>query len=193
MRQSSLRSLVYALGLLALSSPLISVVVAQQAPPAAPAPLINVSDNALLHGFKWRPIGPVGQGVRIDDFAVDEKNPSTYYIGFAVSGILKTVNNGTTFTSVFDTYGAGSIADIDTAMMQGAAHPMGPFSLADFIGLDVVFHMANNLLDEYRESRFAPPPVLRRMMLNGQLGRKSGKGFYDYSSRPPVPNTALVR
>ena len=89
--------------------------------------------------------------------------------------------------------GTGSIADIDTAMMQGAAHPMGPFSLADFIGLDVVFHMANNLLDEYRESRFAPPPVLRRMMLNGQLGRKSGKGFYDYSSRPPVPNTALVR
>lgn len=89
--------------------------------------------------------------------------------------------------------GTGTIADIDAAMMQGAAHPMGPFTLADFIGLDVVFHMANNLLDEYREPRFAPPPVLRRLMLNGQLGRKSGKGFYDYSSRPAAPNPALAR
>lgn len=89
--------------------------------------------------------------------------------------------------------GTGSIADIDTAMKEGAAHPMGPFTLADFIGLDVVFHMANNLLDEYREPRFSPPPVLRRLVLNGQLGRKSGKGFYDYSSRPAVPNPALDR
>lgn len=115
MRQSSLRSLVYALGLLALASPLVSKVVAQQAPPAAPAPLINVSDNPALRGFKWRPIGPVGQGVRIDDIAVDEKNPSTYYVGYAVTGIMKTVNNGTTFTPVFDTYGSASIADIALA------------------------------------------------------------------------------
>ena len=116
MRQSSLRSLVYTLGLIALTSPLISQVVAQQAPaPAAAATLINAPDNPSLRGFRWRPIGPVGQGVRIDDIAVDEKNPSTYYIGFAVSGILKTVNNGTTFTSIFDTYGAASIADIALA------------------------------------------------------------------------------
>lgn len=89
--------------------------------------------------------------------------------------------------------GTGSIADIDTAMMQGAAHPMGPFTLADFIGLDVVFHMANNLLDEYSEARFAPPPVLRRLMLAGQLGRKTQKGFYDYSAKPAVPNPGLSR
>ncbi|MFM7142402.1 MAG: 3-hydroxyacyl-CoA dehydrogenase family protein [Alphaproteobacteria bacterium] len=89
--------------------------------------------------------------------------------------------------------GTGSIADIDTAMMNGAAHPMGPFSLADFIGLDVVFHMANNLLDEYSEPRFAPPPVLRRLMLAGQLGRKTGKGFYDYAAKPAVPNPGLSR
>jgi 3-hydroxybutyryl-CoA dehydrogenase len=87
--------------------------------------------------------------------------------------------------------GAGSIGDIDTAMCQGAGHPMGPFALADFIGLDVVFHMASNLHDEYREPRFAPPPVLRRLFLSGQLGRKSGLGFFDYGSKPPKPNPAL--
>lgn len=116
MRQSSVRSLVYALGLFALAAPLAAVVVAQQAPPAAqPAPLINQPDNPLLRGFKWRAIGPVGQGGRIDDIAVDEKNPTTFYIGYAVGGLLKTVNNGTTFTSIFDTYGAASIADIAIA------------------------------------------------------------------------------
>ena len=115
MRQSSFRSLVYALGLLALASPLVSIVVAQQAPAAAPAPLINLPDNPALRGFKWRAIGPVGQGVRVDDFAVDEKNPSTFYVGFAVNGVVKTVNNGTTFTPIFDTYGAASIADIAIA------------------------------------------------------------------------------
>lgn len=89
--------------------------------------------------------------------------------------------------------GTGSIADIDTAMCQGAGHPMGPFALADFIGLDVVFHMASNLHDEFREQRFAPPPVLRRLFLSGQLGRKTGLGFYDYGSKPPRPNPALER
>ncbi len=89
--------------------------------------------------------------------------------------------------------GTGSIADIDTAMCQGAGHPMGPFALADFIGLDVVYHMASNLHDEFREQRFAPPPVLRRLFLAGQLGRKTGLGFYDYSSKPPRPNPALER
>ena len=78
-------------------------------------------------------------------------------------------------------------------MCQGAGHPMGPFALADFIGLDVVFHMASNLHDEYREPRFAPPPVLRRLMLAGQLGRKSGLGFFDYSAKPAQPNPALER
>jgi 3-hydroxybutyryl-CoA dehydrogenase len=88
--------------------------------------------------------------------------------------------------------GTASVADVDTAMMQGAAHPMGPFALADFIGLDVVFHMASNLHAEYREPRFAPPPVLRRLVLAGQLGRKSGLGFLDYSEKPPRANPALA-
>lgn len=89
--------------------------------------------------------------------------------------------------------GTASIEDIDTAMCNGAAHPMGPFTLADYIGLDVVFHMATNLYDEYGEPRFAPPPVLRRLMLANQLGRKTKLGFYDYSSKPAVANPALSR
>ena len=89
--------------------------------------------------------------------------------------------------------GNGSIDGIDTAMCNGAAHPMGPFTLADFIGLDVVHEMAQNLYDEYGEARFAPPPVLRRLLLAGQLGRKTKLGFYDYADRPAKPNPALQR
>jgi 3-hydroxybutyryl-CoA dehydrogenase len=89
--------------------------------------------------------------------------------------------------------GNGSIDGIDTAMCNGAAHPMGPFTLADFIGLDVVHEMANNLYEEYGEARFAPPPILRRLLLAGQLGRKTKLGFYDYADRPAVVNPALTR
>jgi len=88
--------------------------------------------------------------------------------------------------------GLGSIAAIDSAMQLGANHPMGPLALADFIGLDIVFHMSTNLYEEYREPRFTPPPLLRRLVLAGYLGRKSGNGFYDYSSTPPKPNDYLV-
>jgi photosystem II stability/assembly factor-like uncharacterized protein len=99
------------LAALALSVPAF----AQQAPSNAPASLINEPTNPMLRGFRWRSIGPVAQGARVDDFAVDEKNPSTYYVGYAVSGVVKTTNNGTTFEPVFDTYGASSIADLALA------------------------------------------------------------------------------
>src|SRR5215470_15216150 len=89
--------------------------------------------------------------------------------------------------------GLGSIADLDTAMMNGANHPMGPLALADFIGLDIVFHMASLLQEEYKEPRFAPPPLLRRMVLAGWLGRKSSRGFYDYKQTPPLPHDALLQ
>jgi 3-hydroxybutyryl-CoA dehydrogenase len=89
--------------------------------------------------------------------------------------------------------GLGSIADIDAAMQNGANHPMGPLALADFIGLDIVYHMASLLQEEYKEARFAPPPLLRRMVLAGYLGRKTGSGFYDYRQNPPVPRVAIVR
>ncbi len=88
--------------------------------------------------------------------------------------------------------GLASIAAIDSAMQLGANHPMGPLALADFIGLDIVFHMASNLYEEYREPRLTPPPLLKRLVLAGYLGRKSGKGFYDYAKTPPAPNDWLV-
>jgi hypothetical protein len=103
-------------GLLIAASPLAIQLAAQGRGGATPTPtLINKPDDPLLQGFRWRSIGPAGQGARIDDFAVDEKNPSTYYIGYAVSGVWKTVNNGTTFEPIFSTYGAASIANLALA------------------------------------------------------------------------------
>ena len=98
------------------ATPWSSQLVAWQGPQqqAAPRPTINLPTDPALRGFRWRSIGPVGQGARIDDFAVDEKNPSTFYIGYAVAGIWKTVNNGTTFENIFSTYG-NSIADLALA------------------------------------------------------------------------------
>ncbi len=78
-----------------------------------------------------------------------------------------------------------SVEDIDKGMQLGAGHPMGPFTLLDFVGLDTVYKIAEIMFAEYRDRRYAPPPLLKRMVLAGMLGRKSGKGFYDYSSNPP--------
>jgi 3-hydroxybutyryl-CoA dehydrogenase len=83
--------------------------------------------------------------------------------------------------------GAGSIEEIDTAMKAGANHPMGPLTLLDFVGLDTTQAIADVMFDEYRERRFAAPPTLRKMVAAGMHGRKSGKGFYDYSGEEPVP------
>ena len=76
--------------------------------------------------------------------------------------------------------GFGSIEDIDKGMVLGCGHPMGPFTLLDFVGLDTTYYIANIMFDEFKDPRFAPPPLLKRMVLAGQYGRKSGKGFYDY-------------
>jgi 3-hydroxybutyryl-CoA dehydrogenase len=77
--------------------------------------------------------------------------------------------------------GVGSIEDIDKGMKLGTGHPMGPFTLLDFVGLDTTLYIADIMFDEYREKRFAPPPLLKQMVQAGRLGRKSGRGFYDYS------------
>jgi 3-hydroxybutyryl-CoA dehydrogenase len=81
--------------------------------------------------------------------------------------------------------GVGSIEDIDTGMMAGASHPMGPLTLADFVGLDTLGSICDVLFDEFRERRFARPPTLRKMLSAGWYGRKSGRGFYDYSGEMP--------
>ena len=76
--------------------------------------------------------------------------------------------------------GVGSLEDIDKGMQLGCGHPMGPFTLLDFVGLDTTYYIAGIMFEEYREKRFAPPPLLKQMVLAGRLGRKSGRGFYDY-------------
>ncbi len=78
-----------------------------------------------------------------------------------------------------------TVEDIDKAMQLGAGYPMGPFTLLDFVGLDTTYKIAEIMFDEYREKRYAPPPLLKRMVMAGMYGRKSGKGFYDYSVEPP--------
>ncbi len=77
--------------------------------------------------------------------------------------------------------GVGSIEDIDNSMKLGCGHPMGPLTLLDFVGLDTTYYIANIMFDEFRERRFAPPPLLKRMVLAGWNGRKAGRGFYDYA------------
>ena len=76
--------------------------------------------------------------------------------------------------------GLGTAEDIDKGMKLGCGHPMGPLTLLDFVGLDTTYYIANIMFDEFREARFAPPPLLKRMVLAGHLGKKSGKGFYEY-------------
>jgi 3-hydroxybutyryl-CoA dehydrogenase len=83
--------------------------------------------------------------------------------------------------------GVGSIEEIDAAMKAGANHPMGPLALSDFVGLDTLKSIGDIMFDEYREKRFAAPPTLRKMVAAGYHGRKSGRGFYDYSGESPQP------
>jgi 3-hydroxybutyryl-CoA dehydrogenase len=76
--------------------------------------------------------------------------------------------------------GLGTIEDIDNGMKLGCGHPMGPFTLLDFVGLDTTYYIANIMFDEFKEERFAPPPLLKRMVVAGRLGRKTKHGFYTY-------------
>jgi 3-hydroxybutyryl-CoA dehydrogenase len=77
--------------------------------------------------------------------------------------------------------GLGTLEDIDKGMKLGCGHPMGPFTLLDFVGLDTTYYAANVMYEEFKDPMYAPPPLLKRMVLAGRLGRKSGKGFYDYA------------
>jgi len=86
-------------------------------------------------------------------------------------------------------HGVGSVPDIDKAMQLGCGYPMGPLMLLDFVGLDTTYKIAEIMFAEYKEQKYAAPPLLKRMVLAGMHGRKSGKGFYDYSSTPPVASS----
>jgi 3-hydroxybutyryl-CoA dehydrogenase len=90
--------------------------------------------------------------------------------------------------------GVGSIADIDLAMKLGCGYPMGPFTLLDFVGLDTTYYITHVMFDEFKERRFASPPLLKRMVMAGWYGKKSGKGFYDYANpEKPVPQDAALQ
>jgi 3-hydroxybutyryl-CoA dehydrogenase len=88
--------------------------------------------------------------------------------------------------------GVASVRDVDEAMKLGCGHPMGPLTLLDFVGLDTTCFIAGIMFDEFKERRFAAPPLLKRMVQAGLLGRKSGRGFYDYGQDPPVPTGGLT-
>jgi len=79
--------------------------------------------------------------------------------------------------------GLATLEDIDQAMKLGCGYPMGPFTLLDLVGLDTTMFVAEVMFEEYREPRYAPPPLLKRMVMAGRLGRKSGRGFYDYQQQ----------
>ncbi len=87
--------------------------------------------------------------------------------------------------------GVASIEDIDNSMKLGCGYPMGPLTLLDFVGNDTTYYMANIMFDEFKEARFAPPPLLKRMVLAGWNGRKAGRGFYDYSD-PAKPRATRL-
>ena len=90
--------------------------------------------------------------------------------------------------------GVGSIEDIDKSIQLGLNHPMGPFTLLDFVGLDTTLYIGEIMFEEYREARFAPPPLLKRLVTAGWYGRKSGRGFYDYSDpKNPKPLDLSLR
>jgi 3-hydroxybutyryl-CoA dehydrogenase len=145
--------------------------------PAQVMPLLEVvqtvttDEDALKTGFEF--------GERCGKLTVHAKDKT----GFIVNRLLVPY-----MLDAIRAYeeGVGTVDQIDAAMKAGANHPMGPFTLLDFVGLDTTKSIADIMFDEYRERRFAAPPTLRKMVAAGFYGRKSGKGFYDYSGEKPV-------
>jgi 3-hydroxybutyryl-CoA dehydrogenase len=144
--------------------------------PAQVMPLLEVvqtvttDEDSLATGFAY--------GERLKKLTVHAKDKT----GFIVNRLLVPY-----MLDAIRAYeeGVGSVDQIDAAMKAGANHPMGPFTLLDFVGLDTTKSIADIMFDEYRERRFAAPPTLRKMVAAGWYGRKSGRGFYDYSGDEP--------
>jgi 3-hydroxybutyryl-CoA dehydrogenase len=132
---------------------------------------VTTDDESLQTGFEF--------GEKLGKLTVHAKDKT----GFVVNRLL--VPYLLDAIRAFEE-GVGSIEQIDAAMKAGANHPMGPFTLLDFVGLDTTKSIADIMFDEYRERRFAAPPTLRKMVAAGFYGRKSGRGFYDYSGEKPV-------
>jgi len=138
---------------------------------------VTTSEDALVSGVEF--------GQRLGKLTVQTKDKA----GFIVNRLLVPY-----MLDAIRAYeeGVGTISEIDAAMKAGAAHPMGPLTLADFVGLDTLGSICNVMFDEFRERRFAQPPTLRKMLAAGWYGKKSGKGFYDYSGEQPAENPGLA-
>src|SRR4051794_5636200 len=150
-----------------------------------------------LHFFNPAQVMPLLEVVR-----AEATSDEAYELGFEVGKVLgKTTvaardNRGFIVNRLLVPYmldairaheqGVGSIEDIDRGMMAGASHPMGPLTLADFVGLDTLASIADVMVDAYGEDRFAQPDTLRKLVAAGDYGRKTGRGFYDYSGEKPV-------
>jgi 3-hydroxybutyryl-CoA dehydrogenase len=113
----------------------------------------------------------------IGKYAVETKDRSGFIVNFLLVPYL--MSGIRMFQDGF-----ASREDIDEAMTRGCGYPMGPLTLADFIGLDVLYAIGDALFEEFKQSEYAPPPLLQRMVVSGAHGRKTGKGFYDY----PAPS-----
>jgi 3-hydroxybutyryl-CoA dehydrogenase len=137
---------------------------------------VTTSDEAFRTGLEY--------GQRIGKLTVQTRDKA----GFIVNRLLVPY-----MLDAMRAYeeGVGSISEIDDAMKAGAAHPMGPLTLADFVGLDTMGAICEVMFEEFRERRFAKPPILRKVLAAGWYGQKTGMGFYDYSGEPPVPNPGL--
>jgi 3-hydroxybutyryl-CoA dehydrogenase len=137
---------------------------------------VTTSDEAFQVGLDF--------GSKLDKLTVETRDTA----GFIVNRLLVPY-----MLDAIRAYeeGVGTVQEIDDAMKAGAGHPMGPLTLADFVGLDTMGSICDVLFDEFRERRFARPPLLRKMLMAGWYGKKSGMGFYDYSGETPVANPAV--
>ncbi len=137
---------------------------------------VTTSDETFAAGLAW--------GHRLGKLTVGTRDTA----GFIVNRLLVPY-----MLDAIRAYeeGVGSIAEIDAAMKAGAGHPMGPLTLADFVGLDTLGSICDVMYDEFRERRFARPPTLRKMLSAGWYGNKSGMGFYDHAGDGPTPNPGL--
>ena len=135
------------------------------------------SDEAFQAGVEW--------GKSLGKLTVETKDKA----GFIVNRLLVPY-----MLDAIRAYeeGVGTITEIDEAMKAGAGHPMGPLTLADFVGLDTMGAICDVMFDEFRERRFSRPPTLRKMLMAGWYGRKTGMGFYDYSGDEPKENEGLA-
>jgi 3-hydroxybutyryl-CoA dehydrogenase len=144
----------------------------------SPVPVMSLVE--VVVGYRTDPevvAAAKGLAEAVGKYAVETKDRSGFIVNFLLVPYL--MSGIRMFQDGF-----ASREDIDEAMVRGCGHPMGPLTLADFIGLDVLYAIGDALFEEFKQAEYAPPPLLQRMVVSGAHGRKTGKGFYDYPAPP---------